>query len=321
MQSYGFIMQSSPKSQAPPQQFDLLLFDQFSNHCLANTVEPLRAANTLSQRTLYEWRFCTMDAQPVRSSSGMEVTPHVALGDARGSSLVVMPSYGVRALDHPNVIRPLARALARYDMLIGMDTGSWLLARAGALSGRRATIHWDVLDSFAEAFPDIDTVRDRFVVDGTRLTCSGAMAAFDLVAHLISEHHGPLLALEVAQLFMSHEATARPLNTPIRAGRTVTRAIAIMQAHLDQPIAISTLARNLGCTQKTLEARVREAMQMTPQALYRRLRLNHALALLQGTDQPISEIAGRCGYDTPSALSRAFRATFDRTPSAVRGAA
>ncbi|WP_299151421.1 helix-turn-helix domain-containing protein [uncultured Tateyamaria sp.] len=314
-------MPDSPKSQAAPQQFDILLFDQFSNHCLANTVEPLRAANTLSQRTLYTWRFCTMDGQTVRSSSGMEVTPHGALGDTWGGSLVVMPSYGVRALDHGDVIRPLARALKRYDTLIGMDTGSWLLARAGALNGRRATIHWDVLDSFAEAFPDIDTVRNRFVVDGARLTCSGAMAAFDLVAHLISEHHGPLLALEVGQLFMSPEATSRPLNTPIRAGRTVTRAIAIMQAHLDQPIAISTLAHSLGCTQKTLEARVRDAMQMTPQALYRRLRLNHALALLQDTDQPISEIAGRCGYETPSALSRAFRATFDQTPSAVRGAA
>ena len=45
-------MQSWVKDGAAVQQVDLLLFDDFSGHCLANTIEPLRAANTLAGRQI-----------------------------------------------------------------------------------------------------------------------------------------------------------------------------------------------------------------------------------------------------------------------------
>ena len=55
----------------------------------------------------------------------------------------------------------------------------WLMAAAELLEGRRATIHWDVLESFAEKFLNVDSVRQRVVKDGNRITCAGAMASFD----------------------------------------------------------------------------------------------------------------------------------------------
>jgi len=311
-------MQSSEKIWHHPGQIDVLLFDQFSNHCLANTVEPLRAANALAGRDLYQWRFCTLDGSPVASSSGMQVAPHMALADTGGDTLCVMPSYGIRALDQWAVVRALRRVADRYAVIAGFDTGPWLLARAGLLEGHRATIHWDELTAFAEAFPEIDVQRARFVMDGPRITCSGAMAAFDLVTHLIGMAHGRLLAADVAQLFMTTDRMPAPGQGTARPGRTIARALDLMQAHLEHPLPIPDIARRVGCTQKTLENRMRDAMQATPQAVYHRLRLNHAYQLVTETDQPVSEIAGRCGYDNASAMTRAFRAAFHRTPTQVR---
>ena len=92
-------MQSSQKS---PAQIGVLLFERFSNHCLANAVEPLRAANTLSRRRLYAWRFLTPDGRPVTSSGGMPVLPEMRLADHPGGAcLLVLPSYGFRALLTP----------------------------------------------------------------------------------------------------------------------------------------------------------------------------------------------------------------------------
>nr|WP_299371796.1 GlxA family transcriptional regulator [uncultured Tateyamaria sp.] len=311
-------MHSSEYIDAQTQHIDVLLFDAFSNHCLANTVEPLRAANGFAGRTLYSWRFCTLDGAHVHSSSGLQVAPHCALDAATGDTLYVMPSYGVRALDQWAVVRALRRVAGRYGVIGGFDTGPWLMARAGLLDGSRATIHWDELTAFAEAFPHIDVQRARYVIDGARLTCSGAMAAFDLVLHLISERHGPLLALDVAQLFMSAQAGPARWQAPSRPGRTVSRALAVMQETLEHPLTIPALARRIGCTQKTLEQRMRAVMQATPQAVYHRLRLNHAYQLVADTDLPVSEIAGRCGYDNASAMTRAFRTAFQVTPTGVR---
>jgi transcriptional regulator GlxA family with amidase domain len=311
-------MQVWDKITAVGRDFDILLFNRFSNHCLANTVEPLRAANSLSRKTLFRWRFLTLDGAPVESSSGLQIAPHGALRDGLGSTLIVMPSYGFRELSSWEVSTLLRTAAKRYFCVAGLDTGSWLMAKAGLLDGYRATIHWEELTSFAEAFPSVEVQRARYVIDKNRITCSGAMAAFDLATKLIADAHGPLLAMDVAQLFMTRESThAQSAAKPI-TGKTVTRAVSIMQANLENPLAIGEIARQVGCTQKTLEARTRVALNTTPQAVYQRLRLQLAHKLMRDTEHSVSEIAGRCGYENASAMTRAFKAVFKQTPRDVR---
>ncbi|KUJ81432.1 GlxA family transcriptional regulator [Ruegeria profundi] len=299
-------------------RYNILLFDGFSNHCLANLVEPLRAANTLSRQRLYSWHYCSLDGGPVQSSSGLEVSPHGTLRDQSGDVLVVMPSYGYLALDTRETVRALLAAARRHTQLAGLDTGSWLLARAGLLDDHRATIHWDELMRFEEAFPSVDAVQERFVIDDNRLTCTGAMAAFDLALALIRRDHGPLLPMEVAHLLMSRNAADRYV-LPLKSEDTlVNRALAVMQNNLETPLSIASLARKIGCSQKRIEMRVRAELRTTPQALYRRLRLNLARKLTEETEQSIAEIAGRCGYENASAMTRAFKAEFGRTPTTFR---
>jgi transcriptional regulator GlxA family with amidase domain len=298
--------------------FDFLLFDNFSNHCLANTVEPLRAANMLSGKQLYNWRFLTLDGTPATSSSGMQVTPQDALAHTRGDLLAIMPSYGFRAIDGPETTTQLRRAARRYRKLAGLDTGSWLLARAGLLEGYAATIHWEELSSFAEEFPDIEVKRERFVLDGDRITCSGAMAAFDLTMHMISEAHGTMLAIEVAQLFMTRDSARSHASDQRIGSRSVNRAISLMQENLEHPLPIAAVARHVGCSQKTLETRMKAELDAAPQAVYQRLRLNLARKLVSETDQSVSEVAGRCGYENASAMTRAFKRAFGITPRDLR---
>ncbi len=311
-------MQTLQNSAVRTAHFDILLFDAFSNHCLANTVEPLRAANTLSRAPLYRWRFLTIDGTAAESSSGMRVEPHGALDGSTGDMLMVMPSYGFRDHSTPVVIRQLRQAAGRYGVLAGLDTGSWLLAQAGLLDGHRATIHWDEFTGFAERFPQVDVQRARFIEDRNRLTCSGAMAAFELIEHLIGQANGRLLAMDVAQLFMVQGSTgAEP--RPNRHPKTLAdRAHAMMQANLEQPLKISALAEHLGCSQRRLEAVMLAAFGASPQAIYKRSRLNLARKLVIETGQSVSEIAGRSGYENASAMTRAFRSEFGETPQGLR---
>lgn len=311
-------MQSWTKDHAAARQVDVLLFDAYSAHCLANTVEPLRAANTFAGRQAYGWRFLTLDGGPAVSSSGMEVRAHGRLADCRGDLLIAMPSYDFLRHTTVSTSRALQSAARRYDVLAGFDTGSWLLAQAGLLDGHQATIHWQELTRFAERFPEVQAQRARHVMDGNRITCTGALAAFDTMMELIGQHHGAALRLEVAALFMAAEAT--DTQDPILArSRPVARAVALMQANLETPLPIAEVARQTGRSQKDLERRMRADLGATPQAVYRRLRLIKARKLVLETVLTVSEIALRCGYDDPSALTRAFRAEFGTTPRSLRG--
>lgn len=311
-------MQRWTKSPAALQRFGVLLFDGFSNHCLANAVEPLRAANTLSGQRLYDWQFLSLDPRPVTSSSGLQVAPHAALTDADGDMLLVMPSYGFQAHGGWRTQAGLRAATRRFRTLAGLDTGSWLLAQAGLLNGHRATIHWEELTAFTERFPEVETCRERYVIDGDRITCSGAMAAFDLVMHLIGQDHGQALALEVAQLFMTRDSARSHSGGAGSASSHVNKALALMQENLETPLPIPEIARRVGRSQKALESRMRADLGAGPAKVYRRMRLNLARKLAAETDLSIAEIALRAGYEDPSALTRAFRAEFGLSPRALR---
>ncbi len=318
MQGCPITMQKWKQSERS-RQVDILLFDQFSNHCLANAVEPLRAANTLSRKPLYRWRFLSIDGMPVVSSSGLPVVPEIALPRSEGGDyLAVMPSYDFRKHASAANLRALqVAAQRRYQALVGMDTGSWLLAAAGLLDRRRATIHWDELDAMAEAFPEVEVRPDRFIVDGNRLSCGGVTTSFELILHLIREQHGPMLSLEVAALFM-HGTSDPPLKSFATADAAIHAAVALMRRNIEAPLTIPQIAAEMGLGRKGLEALFRAQVGTTPQLLYKTLRLREARRLATHTKQSIPEIATRCGYADASAMSRAFRQEFGCTPSSLR---
>ncbi|MEK0165007.1 helix-turn-helix domain-containing protein [Phaeobacter sp. A36a-5a] len=305
------------KPHAATQQIDLLLFDQFSGHCLANTVEPLRAANTFAGRPLYSWRFVTLDGNTAMSSAAMEVSAQAPLSKAEGDMLIAMPSY--RYLRHATeaTSRGLRAAQRRYGVLAGFDTGAWLLAEAGLLDGYRATIHSAEIDAFAEAFPTVQAEMHRFLWDRDRLTCSGAMAAFDGILDMIARQHGQALRLDVATLFLSGEPGETGTSRPVRSA-SVGRAIAVMEANLETPLPLGEVARRVGRSLRDLARRTQGELGTTPQTLYQHLRLKQARRLVLETDFSISEIALRCGYENPSALTRAFRSVFATTPRDLR---
>lgn len=304
-------------------QIAILLFPQFSNLCLANAVEPLRAANTLSRKQLYQWHFLALDTGPVLSSSGLPVTPAMTLSDlSQTDYLCVMPSYGHRNFARTPILRRLRAAAGRSGALVGLDTGSLVLAAAGLMDGYRATSHWDVLTEFEESYPEVTVVRDRFVIDRDRLSCGGATTTMELMLELIAQHHGPMLSLDVGALFMHGERPGAGPHLPGVAGdRVVRAAAALMRRHLEQPLSIPEIARRLGLSQRGLEQRCQAAAGRSPQSLYALIRMSEAQRLVQDTSLSVAEIAGRVGYADASAMTRSFRSTFGLSPRAMRAPA
>ena len=298
-----------------PTQISILLFDRFSNHCLANVLEPLRAANDLSSQQVFEWNIVVLGGQRVRSSSGLRLEADAQLADMRGDILMVMPSYGF--LTHANVTssRALRAAARRFDTLAGLDTGSWLLAEAGLLDGYRATIHWDELDRFSERFSDIDVQKEAVIYDRDRITCGGASTAFALAMQMIEKQHGAALRLRVEHLFSGAYA-----QRPVRRGGIAARAVDLMRAHIEEPLPIAQLAQQLGRSQKHLEQQMLARLGAAPQVIYRRIRLERARQLSLDTTISVAEISLRCGYQDASAMTRAFRSEYGTTPQALRRA-
>ena len=93
------------------------------------------------------------------------------------------------------------RAHAAHSPIASVCTGSFLLAQAGLLEGRRATTHWAECDDLEARFPAVQVERDvRFVDEGDVITAAGVAAGIDMSLHLIERFGGRALAEETARL-------------------------------------------------------------------------------------------------------------------------
>lgn len=310
------MMQKWTKQPGTKITITFLLFDQFSNLCLANCLEPLRSANAVSRAAIFDWRIVTLDGDPTNSSSGMQVLPHGKASEMeRCDYLFTICSYDHARHDTSRTRQALRGAATKAKTLVGMDTGPWLLASAGLLTGRRATLHWDLQDAFAERFLDIEVERARVIRDGPVITCAGAMSALDLMMDLIALHAGMATRLDVEDQFMHGSDTSA---VPPQSDALVQGALAQMRAHVERPLPLGAIARRLHCQPRTLDRRFRSALGAPPGTVYRHIRLSEARKLLDSTTLPIGEIAVRCGYESPAALARAMRLRYGAAPTQLR---
>ncbi len=132
------------------------------------------------------------------------------------------------------------RRLARRGVAIGgISGGPYVLAKAGLLDGRRATLHWEHAAAFREDFPDVEVVPSLFVIDGDRITCSGGVSALDMMVALIARDHGHELAAAVGEWFLlTHIREGmgpQRMDLRFRLGVTDEKLLAVLRAMEAEP--------------------------------------------------------------------------------------
>ena len=151
-------------------------------------------------------------AAPLKAVGGLTVTPACSFATAPHIDLLIVPGgFGVRPLlEDPETLEWVRRTSAAARRTSSVCTGSLLLAKAGLLSGKRATTHWSSLDRLAEMAPDVTVEREaRFVDDGV-WTSAGVAAGMDLAFHIVETLCGKEVADETAHYIEYPRERARP---------------------------------------------------------------------------------------------------------------
>jgi len=306
--------------------FGFLLLPKFSLLAFTSAVEPMRSANRLTGRPLYDWRLISKDGGPVASSGAIEVMTQAAIAEVgRMPNLFVVAGLDAQLIDDRKVLSWLRR-LERCGCRLGaLTTGSYVLARAGLLDGYRCTIHWENLAGFREDFPGIDASAEVYEIDRNRMTCSGGTAAMDLMLGLIAVDHGRELATAVAEQLI-HERIRGP-SEPQRMGLRnrldithpkLLKVIEIMEGQLEEPLPRGALAARSGISTRQLERLFRKYLQRTPTRYYLELRLHRARGLLTQTALSVLDVALACGFVSASHFSKCYREFFHKTPREER---
>ncbi|OBH52122.1 AraC family transcriptional regulator [Mycobacterium mantenii] len=275
----------------------------------------------------YQVKIASADGCDVTSSIGarLGVTDSIAAIDSADTVMVAGSDDLPRRAVDPALVEAIRSVSARTRRLASICTGSFVLAQAGVLRGRRATTHWHDTRLLARAFPDVTVEPDAiFVRDGDIFTSAGISSGIDLALALVEMDYGTELVRDVARWLVVYLKRAGgqsqfsvlletdpPPQSPLRP---VTDAIA---ADPGADYSVKKLAALASLSTRQLTRLFQSELGMTPARYVELVRIDFARNSLEA-GRSVTETAGMAGFGSIETLRRAFVNHLGISPKAYR---
>jgi cyclohexyl-isocyanide hydratase len=215
-----------------PYSIGILCFPKVQQLDLTGPYEVFASASDVEVKLVWKTR------EPIRSATGLWLTPEATFLDAPAFDVICIPGGGgVNALlTDCETLDYLKAVAAQARFVTSVCTGSLVLGAAGLLRGRRATTHWNAMD-FLHRF-GAHPIFERVVKDGPVLTAAGVTSGIDFGFLLLEELVGRDEA-ETVQLMLEYDPAP-----PFSSGTP-----GVAQAHI-----LSEARRRVGASRREREA-------------------------------------------------------------------
>ena len=320
-----------PLSIEPDLKVAFVLSPCFTLVAFAGFIDCLRHAADVadfSRQIHCKWTVIAPDANPILASCGVPVTPDSLFTEMDDVNYVVVVGGQLPwSMEVPEKTLDFLRAVhAKGTKIIGLCTGSFILARAGLLNNKRCAVHAEHRTQFRRLFPKAHAESDRISIDdGGIITCPGGTSAIDLAYTLIEMHCGKaraikgLTALLVDRHRTAHHTPRQPFGDLTSCGNwRVEQAVRLMQRNFSNPYSIAALAEQLNTSERELNRDFNNIAQESPSTIYRNMRLAHGHWLLENSTRTITQIAFECGFSDGAHFSRWFKHVYGESPRRFR---
>ena len=308
-----------------------LLWPTFPLLSLAGFCDALRHAADLgdqSRQLRCTWKLLGPTDQQVESSCGVAVPVQPMSGSPRQFHYIVVIGGLLPSLEQadPRYWNFLREADLAGIPLIGLCTGSFVLAKGGYLHDRVACVHSFHYEDYRSMFPALRVVTNAdYLIDGNRITCAGGVSAIELATRLITLHCGPDRASKVIhQMTVSRQGGTSFVERRKALGYLAVdslllrHAIVLMEENLEAPLTVAVIAKMIGTNARQLERVFAAEMGVTPKDFYRTMRLRYARWLLLNSAKRITAIAYECGFADSAHFIRGFKEAYGVTPGKLR---
>lgn len=308
-----------------PRVVVIVVFDGVKLLDAAGPAEVFAEANRFGAD--YRLEFASVDGRDVMTTIGTRfaVTRTISAIDAVDTVMVAGGDVLVGQPIDPNLVAGVRGAAGHTRRLASVCTGSFILAQAGLLDGRRATTHWRHSRLLARAFPDISVEPDAiFVQDGDVFTSAGVSSGIDLALGLVELDHGSALVREVARslvVYLKRSGGQSQFSVlveadppPASALRPATDAIAADPAG---DHSVKRLAAQSSLSTRQLTRLFQSELGTTPARYVEMVRVDVARAALDA-GHSIGETARLAGFGSTETLRRVFISHLGLSPRAYR---
>ncbi|SCK32025.1 Transcriptional regulator GlxA family, contains an amidase domain and an AraC-type DNA-binding HTH domain [Variovorax sp. HW608] len=283
-------------------------------------------ANLLARRTVYEVENYALGGGAVRSSFGLTVRARMLTARSSADTWMVAGVIDPLATSiEPALLRLVDKLGGRSQRTCGLCTGSFVLADAGLLEGRRATTHWYWADALQQRHPAVQVEADRiYVTDGPVWTSAGMTAEIDLALGLVEMDLGAEIARSVAHRLVMHQRRSGGQSQHSEMLKLAPKSDRIQQAleharrHLDHSLSVEELADVAHLSPRQFSRVFAAETGQSPAKAVEGLRIEAARLMLESSRHPVEVVAKETGFRDRRHLREAFMRGFGVPPQAVR---
>lgn len=275
----------------------------------------------------YRVLMASVDGRDVETSVGARLAASTSIGSVKSADTAVV-SGGDKLTGHPidpELVAAVKDLRPRTRRMASICTGSFILAKAGVLDGRRATTHWRQTGLLSRAYPQISVEPDAiFVRDGDIYTSAGVSAGIDLALALVEDDHGADLVRDVARSlvvylkraggqsqFSALVETPAPQRSQLRA---LTESITADPA---ADHTVKTLAAQASLSTRQLTRLFQSELGTTPARYVEMIRMDAARSALDA-GRSVTDAARLAGFGSAETLRRVFVNQLGISPKAYR---
>jgi transcriptional regulator GlxA family with amidase domain len=297
---------------------------------LVGPLQVFNAVNRLAGRTIYTIEVVTTaDSLTVAGEGGVlsfVARQHFNKVEGVSDSVLLVCGLGTRSVRDAALSAWLKKKAARVRRLGAVCVGSFLLAEAGLLNGRRATTHWKFGRELATQYPEVRVEHDPlWVKDGNIYTSAGISAGIDLALAWVEEDCGVGLAHEAARelvLFLRRPGGQPQLSVSLASQASEMTSIRELQIwiaeHLETRLSVEDLADRMSMSVRNFERVFTREVGTTPSQYVLQMRVEAARRLLERTDRGLKHVASAAGFGNIDAMRRAFVRLLGITPRRYR---
>jgi AraC family transcriptional activator FtrA len=263
--------------------------------------------------------------QPLSANGGVKIVADAGLESLHEAGTIIVPGWqDIDTVPPEALLDALRHAHANGVRIASICSGVFVLAAAGLLQGRRATVHWANAEALGRKYPEITVDPNVLYVDeGDILTSAGRAAGLDLCLHIVRRDYGTEIANHVARrlVIAPHreggqvQFIPRPVlveSDPL--GEVFTWA----RQHLGHDLSIAGLAAKARMSRRTFIRRFEEATGAPPGEWVLQARMTEARRLLEATEMPIEQVAAATGFGSTDTLRHHFRSRLYTSPARYR---
>ena len=307
-----------------------LVYDGFLTLDYSGPAAVFTAANTVSEKPLYQIKALSVEGGLVASESGVEMkTEPLTQHDASEKDSIFIPGSSPPFLEIASADKALQAWImasrAKAERIASVCTGAFILAETGLLDNAKATTHWASCSQFLQQHPDIELCPESlYIQNGKVWTSAGVTTGIDMALAMLEQDHGAELMGQVAKglVVYAHRPGNQSqfstlLHQQINAGDQFGNIINWLEANLEKPIKVHQMAEKAGMSERNFYRRFTESMGVSPAKYMEIQRLERARQLLQ-EQSTIKRVCHQVGFKSEAAFRTAFKNRFGLSPSLMR---